>query len=87
MKGKPHTFSTLFGEEKERKNAFTFSNQRVIPAVRSVILDRSVESGTLWNNHLTYASVPSNAKELINIKTKGHSLYFPIQLCYTMSVS
>jgi len=25
--GKPHTFSTLFGEEKERKHAFTLSNQ------------------------------------------------------------
>jgi len=24
---KPHTFSTFFGEEKERKNAFTLSNQ------------------------------------------------------------
>jgi len=25
---KPHTFSTFFGEEKE-KNAFTFSNQAI----------------------------------------------------------
>jgi len=24
---KPHTFSTFFGEEKERKNAFNLSNQ------------------------------------------------------------
>jgi len=24
---KPHTFSTFFGEEKESKNAFNFSNQ------------------------------------------------------------
>jgi len=24
---KPHTFSTVFGEEKERKNAFNLSNQ------------------------------------------------------------
>ena len=24
---KPHTFSTFFGEEKERKNAFTLFNQ------------------------------------------------------------
>jgi len=24
---KPHTFSTFFGEEKERKNAFHISNQ------------------------------------------------------------
>jgi len=24
---KPHTFSTFFGEEKERKNAFTLSTQ------------------------------------------------------------
>jgi len=24
---KPHTFSTFFGEEKKRKNAFTLSNQ------------------------------------------------------------
>jgi len=24
---KPHTFSTIFGEEKERKNAFNLSNQ------------------------------------------------------------
>ena len=25
--GKPHTFLTFFGEEKERKNAFNLSNQ------------------------------------------------------------
>jgi len=24
---KPHTFSTFFGEEKERRNAFNLSNQ------------------------------------------------------------
>ena len=24
---KPHTFSTFFGEERERQNAFTLSNQ------------------------------------------------------------
>jgi len=26
---KPHTFSTFFGEEKERKNAFNLSNHSV----------------------------------------------------------
>jgi len=27
---KPHTFSTFFGEEKERKNAFNLSNQATL---------------------------------------------------------
>jgi len=30
---KPHTFSTFFGEEKERKNAFNFSNQLQVTAM------------------------------------------------------
>jgi len=44
---KPHTFSTCFGEEKERKNAFNLSNQatkklnKTIGKLKKVQLNRS----------------------------------------------
>jgi len=40
---KPHTFSTLFGEKKERQNVFTLSNQATEKLNRTIGKQKEVK--------------------------------------------